>query len=151
MRGVSDLIWCLLVNHDTHRAGREWCIGEAQLLLHSREFSLGSVPDFDCADVRPDHVFQMCSHSPAVDLGAGPSASNTLCNLEDDACKPILIDPDFLVVGHLSQFAAEDIRVSISNAKEDAPKLSRKFADLTSAKCFGKSQVIAPPYRGVLR
>lgn len=79
----------------------------ATLLLHAREFSLGRVPDLDRVNVRADHVFQMCGHGAAVNLGAGSGLSNALCDLEDDAREAILVDPDFLVVGDLSQFAAE--------------------------------------------
>lgn len=77
----------------------------ATLLLHAREFSLGRVPDLDGVNVRPDHVFQMRGHGAAVNLGAGSGLSNALCDLEDDAREAILVDPDFLVVGDLSQFA----------------------------------------------
>lgn len=75
--------------------------------MHAREFSFGRVPDLDRVDVRADHVFQMCGHGAAVNLGAGSGTSNALCDLEDDAREAILVDPDFLVVGDLSQFAAE--------------------------------------------
>lgn len=74
-------------------------------LLHAREFGFGRVPDLDRVDVRADHVFQMCGHGAAVNFGAGSGASNALCDLEDDAREAVLVDPYFLVVGNLSQFA----------------------------------------------
>lgn len=90
-------------------------------LLKSRELCLGSIPDLNRVDVRADHILQMRSHGPTINLGARSRLAHALSNVEDDAREPILINPDFLVVGDLAQLA-------------DVGKLLRKVADDGAAK-----------------
>jgi hypothetical protein len=74
-------------------------------VLKVRELGLSSVPDLDSIDIGSNHVFEMGCHGTAVNLRARARASDALGDIEDDAGEAILIDPDFLVIGDLSQFA----------------------------------------------
>lgn len=76
--------------------------------MHAGEFRLGRVPDLDGVDVGADHVLEVRGHGPAVDLGAGAGLADALCDVKDDAREAVLVDPDFLVVGDLSQLAAKE-------------------------------------------
>lgn len=86
----------------------------------------------------------MRSHGTAVNLGTRARATNALSDVEDDASETILINPDLLVVGNLSQFAKSHQHQAQTWAQR------RGSTNLTSAKLEGRSTTIAPPKRGVL-
>lgn len=48
----------------------------------------------------------MFSDGAAVDFGTGSCFAYTLCDIKDDAGEAILVDPDFLIIGDFSEFAA---------------------------------------------
>ena len=48
----------------------------------------------------------MLGDGAAVDFRAGSWLANALCDIEDDAGEAVLVDPDFLVIGNFSEFAA---------------------------------------------
>jgi hypothetical protein len=81
-------------------------MGLEKLLLHACKLRLGRVPDLDRVDVGADHVLEVRRHGPAVNLGPGAGLADALCDVKDDAREAVLVDPDFLVVGDLSQLAA---------------------------------------------
>lgn len=102
-------------------------------VLKVRELGLSSVPDLDSIDIGSNHVFEMGCHGTAVNLRARARASDALGDIEDDAGEAILIDPDFLVIGDLSQFAAGIESAQALGAKRiehqpDIGKLGRQVA-----------------------
>lgn len=48
----------------------------------------------------------MLGDGAAVDFGTRAWLANALCDVEDDAGEAVLVDPDFLVIGNFSEFAA---------------------------------------------
>ena len=49
----------------------------------------------------------MCCQRTAIDLWPTASLSNPLGDVKYDACEAILVNPYFLIVGNLPQFAME--------------------------------------------
>lgn len=86
----------------------------------------------------------MCRQRAAIDLRACPGWPDALGDIKDDAGEAVLVDVDLLVVGDLSQFATHSVR------REESPGESARGVYLTSAKLLGRSQMMAPPYSGVL-
>lgn len=76
-------------------------------LLEFCKFSLSCVPNLDSINIRPNQVFKMCCQRTAIDLWPTASLSNPLGDVKYDACEAILVNPYFLIVGNLPQFAME--------------------------------------------
>lgn len=53
----------------------------------------------------------MRRHRAAINLGASSGLADALGNVEDDAGEAFLVDPDFLIVGDLSQLAMREQRL----------------------------------------
>lgn len=71
----------------------------------ARKGGLGRVPDLDGVDVLADELLEVRRQGPAVDLGARARGADALRDVEDDARETVRVDPDFLVVGYLAEFA----------------------------------------------
>ena len=84
-----------------------------------RKLRLGCIPHLDSVGVVADEFFQVgCKRAP-VRLESATCRADALGDVEDDAGEAVLVDPHFLVVGHLAQFAAR-VRVSWVGDGEEA-------------------------------
>lgn len=127
-------------------------------LLEPRELGLCCVPDLKRVLVGADQLLEMRRHRAAIDLGVRAGLADALGDVEDDAREALSVDPDLLVVRYLPQLAMGMSACFVSLIRPQAFQghataqlwwLGLRQTYLTSAKCSGRSQTIAPPKRGV--
>jgi hypothetical protein len=82
---------------------------------HSRDvgkFSLCGVPHLHRVDVTADQILQVDGQRFAIGLETASCRPNALCDVEYDAGKSVLVDPDLLVVWDFAKPAGGGAYVS---------------------------------------
>lgn len=102
MRGWMSFVPCRLIC-DNVVDGLE-C---GEYVLETRKFGFCGVPDFHRVNVRAYHILEMRCHGTTVYLGSIARSTDSFGDVKNDACEPVLVDPDFLVIGHLTKFTLE--------------------------------------------
>lgn len=78
--------------------------GTSENVLETIEFGFCGIPNLHCINVRPHHVLKMRRYGMTIYLRSVTWSTHSFGNVKNNACEPVLVDPDLLSIGYLTQF-----------------------------------------------